>query len=309
MFRHRRMNPASRGFGFTMIELVVVLAIIGILVSLLLPAVQAVRESSRRTQCSNNLKQLGIGTQNLHDTYKRWPPLCARGANDRLRGGGRFSGPYGWTIFHWMLPFIEEQAIYEKLDPDERYAGLQYEQVIETFLCPSEVSKTDGRTSTTFQSANNWGAQNYGANYYVFGNPNRKSTEACRKLSSIRDGTSNVIVFAEMFATCGWTGDIGHMYGSLWADSNNIWRPIFCTNSRVKVPSQRGYPPCKKFQPTPNWMTQCDPGRTQSTHPGGIMVSLCDGSVRQIHESIDDEVWAGACDPRDGAVLADSWNQ
>jgi prepilin-type processing-associated H-X9-DG protein len=285
----------------------VVIAIIGILVALLLPAVQAAREAARRMQCSNNLRQLGIATHNLHDTYKRLPPLCARSATSRLTVAGPFKGPYGRTVFHWMLPFLEQQPIYDQLNPNQTYAGLQYFQVVNTFLCPSEISTNAGKSQTTYGGANNWGAQNYGANYYVFGDPDRRSTEGSKKLASLIDGTSNTIVFTEMYGTCGWSGNQAFMYGSLWADSNSIWRPVFCTNARSKHPTQSGYPPCLKFQSRPNWMTECDPARTQTPHPGGAMVCLGDGSVRLVADTIDDIVWANACDPRDGTPLGKSW--
>lgn len=304
-----RKNPTlTRNRGFTLVELLVVIAIIGILVALLLPAVQSAREAARRMQCSNNLKQLGIATHNVHDTYRVFPPLCAPSATARLTVAGPFKGPYGRTIFHWMLPFVEQQTIYDKLDPNQTYAGLQYTQVINTFLCPSEISTKNGKSQTSYGGANSWGAQNYGANYYVFGDPDAASAalrvQGARNMASITDGTSNVIMYTEMYGTCGWTGNLAFAYGSLWADSNSVWRAAFCTNATTKNPAAVGYPPCKKFQSRVPWLTKCDPSTVQASHPGGIQVCLGDGSVRLIAESINNTVWANVCDPRDGTPVS-----
>jgi prepilin-type N-terminal cleavage/methylation domain-containing protein len=103
--------------GFTLVELLVVIAIIGILIALLLPAVQAAREAARRSQCSNNLKQLGVALQNFHTANKKFPP----GANLRFPPGANQltdvtyarDSTFGWGAF--ILPFIEENAIYIKL--------------------------------------------------------------------------------------------------------------------------------------------------------------------------------------------------
>ena len=83
--------------GFTLVELLVVIAIIGILIALLLPAVQAAREAARRSQCSNNLKQIALGAHNFHDTYKALPPIVSHS-----------EGP---TFFMHILPYIEQQAL------------------------------------------------------------------------------------------------------------------------------------------------------------------------------------------------------
>lgn len=103
--------PKSRR-AFTLVELLVVIAIIGILVALLLPAVQAAREAARRMQCQNNLKQLGLALHNYHDTYKRLPSL-AQGTNqaavpERDSNYGMLGG-----IVH-MLPFVEQTPLYDQ---------------------------------------------------------------------------------------------------------------------------------------------------------------------------------------------------
>lgn len=105
-----RVRGSTR--GFTLVELLVVIAIIGILVALLLPAVQAAREAARRTQCSNNLKQLGLAAQNFHDTYKRmapvasWPPPT----------GAALSQMVG--VLPYLLPFMEGNTVYDRIGID-----------------------------------------------------------------------------------------------------------------------------------------------------------------------------------------------
>jgi type II secretory pathway pseudopilin PulG len=90
------------------VELLVVIAIIGILVALLLPAVQAAREAARRMSCTNNLKQIGISLHNYHDTYKTFPPASAHYGN-----GHNSEESWGWHVY--ILPFVEQQPLFDEL--------------------------------------------------------------------------------------------------------------------------------------------------------------------------------------------------
>lgn len=99
--------------GFTLVELLVVIAIIGVLVALLLPAIQAARESARRTQCTNNMKQLGLGAINFESAQKRLPPS---GQCDST--GGASTTYMIHSVATYILPFIEQQAIYDKFDTE-----------------------------------------------------------------------------------------------------------------------------------------------------------------------------------------------
>ena len=100
---------SALGRGFTLVELLVVIAIIGILVALLLPAVQAAREASRRTHCGNNLKQLGVALHNYHDTNRRFPS----GSRSHYQASAWVYG-HSWIVS--ILPFCERGTLYDQLD-------------------------------------------------------------------------------------------------------------------------------------------------------------------------------------------------
>src|SRR5450432_1678919 len=92
--------------GFTLIELLVVIAIIAVLIALLLPAVQQAREAARRTQCKNNLKQMGLGLHNYHDTYNMFPPGALTAGGDNL---------WGMSWYIRILPNIDQSVVFNQL--------------------------------------------------------------------------------------------------------------------------------------------------------------------------------------------------
>jgi prepilin-type processing-associated H-X9-DG protein len=261
---------------------------VAVLIGLLLPAVQKVRESAQRTACGNNLRQLGIAAQHCHDAHGFLPPMVG----DFPRGSRR---SYGGAFFH-LLPFIEQGDVYRAaFDPaannfDVRRNGTR-STPIKTYLCPADPSAPN-----TGMLDDQWAAGNYAANYQVFGLGGAYPWEGGARIPlTFADGTTNTILFAEKYARCG-------DYGSRWANLDTTpWQPVFA----VFVVG-----PESKFQtrPAPPPAAGCDPGRASSPHAGGIQVCMADGSVRLVATSVSSETWWWACTPAGGEVLPADWN-
>ncbi|MBW3599181.1 MAG: DUF1559 domain-containing protein [Planctomycetes bacterium] len=311
-----RSYPSSR--GFTLVELLVVIAIIGILVALLLPAVQAAREAARRSQCSNNLKQLALGLHNYHDTYKVFP---YGSTNTRI------------SFLARMLPYVEQQALYDRIDFNVAYNDPvnQFARDIEVegFLCPSDSD----RLPVNLGARNNYYG-NSGFNLLFQlpstnpSNPNFRMPECNGVIvpgrvlgfKDVRDGTSHTAFVSEKIKGDGSNG--------ISTEESDTFRPgtypgtpdqaySDCLAVDVSDLSNQGYSnvgapwiyayhsTSRYYHVSPPNARSCmfPPGRIATTagsyHPGGVMLALCDGSVRFAGETIDLATWR-ALGSRDG---------
>ncbi len=218
-----RIQPLARR-GFTLVELLVVIAIIGILIALLLPAVQAAREAARRSQCTNNMKQIGLALHNYHDSFKSFPP-------DAVYGNGYVvsapkQGPYHYTWLFMIMPFMEQQPLYDSANTNlpmwdaaaNRPQAAGSTQVPE-LACPTDPEPSLGGTRnmayTSYSGSEGfhwWRTGNvstltaYGgqcqverlANFPKAGDlMNVFAQTETRKMRDIRDGTANTVIAAE----------------------------------------------------------------------------------------------------------------
>ncbi|MCA9246693.1 MAG: DUF1559 domain-containing protein [Planctomycetales bacterium] len=316
--RSNRPSQTAPHAAFTLVELLVVIAIIGILVALLLPAVQSARSAARRTQCANNLKQIGLAAHNCHTAFNVFPPLCV---NAITPPGGNWSssrilveGPYkdfvGATVFVYLLPYVEQTALFEGANRNVNTVVGGKRLIftsVPTYLCPDRPN-SGVLGATTHGGAHFWAIGNYAANFLIFGDRMNLSTEGATTIARIRDGTSNSLMFAERYGTCGSSGNpnSSSTMGNLWADSNTVWRAQFCMNGPTPQESNLANG-CNMFQVSPDWILGCDYTRAQSPHAGGMNVCVADGNVRFISGSIDEQLWKRICDPVDGEIISGGW--
>jgi prepilin-type N-terminal cleavage/methylation domain-containing protein/prepilin-type processing-associated H-X9-DG protein len=222
--------------GFTLIELLVVIAIIAVLIALLLPAVQAAREAARRSQCVNNLKQIGLAMHNYHTGTNTFPLGASYQAFNFPNQMTRWAN---WSAVALMLPYLEQNPLYTAINFNytPEWGGTQaypinstvYTTVIASFLCPSDgnANKQNGFFNSY---AGSIGTTNIG---YPFDDNNPsfycKSTGAfayqnCYSVANFTDGTSNTIAFSEWLVNDpGNAPKMGKATGQAGSTANRVY--------------------------------------------------------------------------------------
>jgi len=283
---HGRFRERS---GFTLIELLVVIAIIAVLIALLLPAVQQAREAARKTQCKNNLKQIGLALHNFHDTRGffptggsfPWAPIT-------FSSGGGIDDPpamgAGWLV--QLLPYVDQQNVYKLTNATTIYAT-----PIAMLFCPSRRSGTivggramnDYAASTPADAPNSWDQFWYGNTWGIPVNApymgvivrNSAPTGPQRngRIRDVTDGTSNTVAVGEkwlrpsVYSTGDWHDDSGYADG---------WDPDVIRTTGFMLlndKEQTGY----------GW----EGYQFGSNHVGGVHFAMADGSVRFISININ----------------------
>jgi prepilin-type N-terminal cleavage/methylation domain-containing protein/prepilin-type processing-associated H-X9-DG protein len=315
-----------RAAAFTLIELLVVIAIIAILIALLVPAVQKVREAAARTQCVNNLKQIGLGLHSFHDTYKHFPIGEWNDDNDSV----------GWAT--WLLPYIEQGPLWNQIVPglakvpnagggrngysmDGPPAGsgrsnaftAAASTVIPIYQCPSDTYPTqfnNGYAKSNYCAnigpapANISGThpQNFGCNsgyqdnnqlgVFFFSNNNDTTTVA--RMASITDGTSNTVGVGEVTSNYETFNDFNDGACPIWIGGNpnnrgcgDVWGMASTFRCiDTNFPINYGI-----TSGGTGWNVDRSMLCFGSRHTGGANFMMMDGSIRFISESIDVNIY------------------
>lgn len=272
--------------GFTLVELLVVIAIIGILVALLLPAIQAAREAARRTECGNNLKQIGVALHNYHDTHQRLPH------------GSFHADRWSWQTR--LLPFVEARSEFDQFDMNlQAWQGDNFKLISaihKNFLCPSDtlfdaIREEEGFAAPTwslsqsdyaacigdYKNSTGVGATpDYGNVGFLAGNtpnPVRGMIGRWRwaaRFADATDGLSNTITVGECIGAMCITQNFGAQCFATTAQPINFMNESL----HITLPTQAN----------PRWNESIG---FRSFHPGGATFALGDASIRFLSENID----------------------
>jgi len=319
-----RTSCAARR-AFTLIELLVVIAIIAILIGLLLPAVQKVREAAARMSCSNNLKQIGLGLHNYHDTNGRLPA----GSLWIPPGYDRAAAESTWIT--WLFPFLEQDNLYKTADLNRGFGqgttnhpnNVITSTVVKLFRCPS-----DGDVDVSnWGPSRVWARGNYAGNNGIGPMTETTTPNTARpqgvfmlnskyKLTDITDGTTNTVFVSELIKAPGTVTDSVNRGGSDWRGvmhypEGPLYQHNYTPNSLVPDEVRRGMCVSVPAAPCLGTTTSWNPKRitltARSRHVGGVNALLGDASVRFVSNTISLATWQALSSPQKGEVLGNDW--
>jgi len=283
--------------AFSLVELLVVIAVIAILVSLLLPAVQAARESARAAQCKSNLRQIGIALHHYHDVHGGFPPAF-------LGDSAGWRPSWTWTTF--LLPHLEQAGLFDQLDVTAAAFGggalmadtpnPQTQAALAVYACPSDVGPSRNHRKSGHATCGYRG---------VLGNQNQLSSSypalieqngvfyvnSCVGLERIRDGSSHTLAVGECQLDPGpsgkrgaiWAGMRGASEDTLWL-SDTVWWANAEPAWRLNGPGEQAF---------------------SSHHPGGVHFAFADGSVRLVADTIEGETLGHLAARNDGEPVGE----
>ncbi|MBI1348472.1 DUF1559 domain-containing protein [bacterium] len=295
MSRREKSHPK----GFTLIELLVVIAIIAILIALLLPAVQQARESARRTQCNNNLKQIGLAIHNYHDTFGGFPR-------------GELDGTYGkLSMFVGILPYMDQSNMYNLYDFNKGNADAAnmqvVSQVIPAYLCPSAVIRrqvpiagcdSNNRAPGTYAGCSG-SLDPYGT--FAAGNPNNglivNGGSGFIRMRDITDGSSNTFIVGES----AWNFP-DYLFTSGTCNGQVRWGFTYWASP---YPLSTMFTTMAPFNPKRMDGDSTRLSHFRSDHTGGAFFMFSDGHAKFVSENTDQSVLNAAGTRGGGEVLSE----
>lgn len=300
--------------AFTLIELLVVIAVIAVLIALLLPAVQSAREAARRAQCSNNLKQIGLGMHNYHAALDVFPPGYIT-KTETADVDSPETGP-GWAWGTMLLNSLEQTAAYNAVNFSLPITAPASQTIrtarLSTFLCPSStggdgpvtLKDAGGTTLVTDLSPGQYVASAGQLEVEEF--PARNNGVFYRNsrigVRDVTDGTSTTMMAGERsrnVADATWVGVIPYSR----VCTNPRWKVQDCETANVMVLGHTGPSPDQRWVDVPNYKG-AGADDFWSLHPGGCNFLFCDGSVRFIKESVDPRVFSFLSTRAGGEVVS-----
>jgi prepilin-type N-terminal cleavage/methylation domain-containing protein len=314
------MIVLKRSRGFTLIELLVVIAIIAILIALLLPAVQQARESARRTQCKNNLKQIGLAMHNYHDTASLFPPGVISRTSQPYNTNKVDNNGTGWVRGAFLLPHTDPAALYNQLAPNDRVVVtgtplLLMQTVLPAYLCPSDANRKPTQNDaqavnvgipkvSVFLALNNYIAIE--ANHMACTEGDSQGMffiNSNIRIKDVTDGTSNTWMVSER-DTYLWPARPGvsisrHM-GGTWAavSTPNCFDPNYDHNLALAYVQST-------YGEINGSATRIDSRELASLHTGGVHVCTADGAVRFVSQNINLTTALNLCKRADGASVGE----